>query len=176
MAFVLSPARAVVAPPPTPLRSSTFTCPHPPARCAAAAAPARRRSAGVRLPVQMGIFGLGAPEIAVIVGVGLLLFGPKKLADYGKKAGSLAGDVKKATAEFRDAMDESLTDADAEIEARKAAKPMVVEAKDVTPVPQAKDATPAPQAKDVTPAPQAKDVKAVADAKVVEAKKDKQDA
>lgn len=64
----------------------------------------------------MGIFGLGAPEIAVIVGVGLLLFGPKKLADYGKKAGSLAGDVKKATAEFRDAMDESLTDADAEID------------------------------------------------------------
>lgn len=168
MAFVvLSSTRAVVAPSPTPLRTSAFTCPHPPARYAATAAPARRRSAGARLPVQMGIFGLGAPEIAVIVGVGLLLFGPKKLADYGKKAGSLAGDVKKATAEFREAMDESLTTADAEIEARKAAKPMVVEAKDVTPV---------PQAKDVTPAPQAKDVKAMADAKVAEAKKDKQDA
>ncbi|OSX74874.1 hypothetical protein BU14_0263s0011 [Porphyra umbilicalis] len=135
MAFVSSATRPVIAPSPTPLRASAFTCPHPPTRHAAsAAAPA----AGRRASVQMGIFGLGAPEIAVVVGVGLLLFGPKKLADYGKKAGSLAGDVKKATAEFRDAMDESLSDADAEIEARKATKPMVVEAKDVTPVPDAK--------------------------------------
>lgn len=158
MAFVPSPARAVVAPPPTPLRASAFTCTHPPARYAATTAPACQRSADARLPVHMGIFGLGAPEIAVIVGVGLLLFGPKKLADYGKKAGSLAGDVKKATAEFRDAMDESLTDADAEIEARKATKPMVVEAKDVTPVPEAND------------------VQVVPEAKVAEAKKDKREA
>ncbi|GAB0495537.1 hypothetical protein MMPV_006839 [Pyropia vietnamensis] len=158
MAFVTSPMRAVIAPPPTPLRTSAFTCPHPPTRYAASTIPAGRRGVGARLPVQMGLFGLGAPEIAVIVGVGLLLFGPKKLADYGKKAGSLAGDVKKATAEFREAMDESLSDADAEIEARRASKPVVVEAKDVTPVREAKD------------------VKAVADAKVTEAKKDKRDA
>eukprot|EP00186_Timspurckia_oligopyrenoides_P001056 CAMPEP_0182442212 /NCGR_PEP_ID=MMETSP1172-20130603/1154_1 /TAXON_ID=708627 /ORGANISM="Timspurckia oligopyrenoides, Strain CCMP3278" /LENGTH=94 /DNA_ID=CAMNT_0024636947 /DNA_START=234 /DNA_END=518 /DNA_ORIENTATION=+ len=67
----------------------------------------------------MGIFGLGWGELLVVAGVGVLLFGPKKLAESGKSLGSLAGSVKKATSEFQEAMQESLDEADKEIAAKK---------------------------------------------------------
>lgn len=75
-----------------------------------------------RKRVQMGLFGLGLPEIAVIAGVGLLIFGPKKVADMGKELGGMAGSVKKATSEFQEAMEESLREADEELEKRKIEK------------------------------------------------------
>ena len=70
----------------------------------------------------MGLFGLGLPEIAVIAGVGILVFGPKKIADMGKELGGLAGSVKKATSEFQEAMEESLEEADKELAKRKLEK------------------------------------------------------
>lgn len=70
----------------------------------------------------MGFFGLGGPELLVIAGVGILIFGPGKIADLGKDLGGIAGGVKKATADFKDAMEESLQEADLEIERKKADK------------------------------------------------------
>lgn len=67
----------------------------------------------------MGLFGLGIPELAVIAAVGIFIFGPGKIADMGKDLGGIAGGVKKATSEFKDAMQESLEDADRDIERKK---------------------------------------------------------
>ncbi|PXF47773.1 Sec-independent protein translocase protein TatA [Gracilariopsis chorda] len=64
----------------------------------------------------MGLFGLGLPELAVIAGVGIFIFGPSKIAELGKDLGGLAGGLKKASSEFREAMQESLDEADREIE------------------------------------------------------------
>ncbi|KAA8496668.1 Sec-independent protein translocase protein TatA [Porphyridium purpureum] len=80
-----------------------------------AATPAAQKRCAPRM-----VFGLGAGEIAVVAGVALLIFGPSKLASSGKSLGSMAGSVKKATAEFQEAMQESLEEADKEIAARKA--------------------------------------------------------
>lgn len=75
-----------------------------------------------RATINMGLFGLGFPEIAVIAGVGIFIFGPSKVAEMGKDLGGLAGGVKKATSEFRDAMQESLDEADRDIENKKLEK------------------------------------------------------
>lgn len=75
-----------------------------------------------RARVSMGVFGLGVPEIAVIFGVGLFIFGPSKIAEMGKDLGGFAGGVKKATSEFKDAMEDSLEEADREIERKKIQK------------------------------------------------------
>ena len=48
------------------------------------AAPTRTAAA----PVQMGLFGLGYPEIAVIALVGVALLGPEKLIPMAKDLGS----------------------------------------------------------------------------------------
>lgn len=73
-------------------------------------------------PMTMGLFGLGFPEIAVIAGIGILVFGPSKIAGMGKDLGGIAGGVKKATAEFKEAMEDSLEEADREIERKKKEK------------------------------------------------------
>jgi sec-independent protein translocase protein TatA len=72
--------------------------------------------------VSMGLFGLGLPEVAVIAGVGILIFGPSKIASMGKDLGGIAGSVKKATSEFQEAMSDSLAEADREIEKKKMSK------------------------------------------------------
>jgi len=68
------------------------------------------RRANARGVPTMGLFGLGLPEVAVVAGIGIFLFGPKKIADMGKELGGMAGSVKKATSEFQDAMEESIKD------------------------------------------------------------------
>lgn len=73
-------------------------------------------------PVKMGLFGLGFPELAVIAGIGILIFGPSKIAEMGKDLGGVAGGVKKATAEFKEAVQESLEEADREIERKQREK------------------------------------------------------
>lgn len=44
------------------------------------------------------MFGLGAPEIAVILVVGLILFGPSKLPQLGSGLGKAIRDFKKGLA------------------------------------------------------------------------------
>ena len=50
---------------------------------------------------MMGLFGLGAPEIAVILVAAAFLLGPQKLAELGKDAGKIAGELKEVPKEFQ---------------------------------------------------------------------------
>ena len=75
-----------------------------------AVAPAKCRPAhgASRLaPVQMGLFGLGGPEIAVIGLVVLFVLGPDKLKELAKDAGKALPELKEVSAEamgeFKDA-------------------------------------------------------------------------
>lgn len=49
----------------------------------------------------MGLFGLGAPEIAIILIAAAFLLGPQKLAELGKDAGKIAGELKEVPKEFQ---------------------------------------------------------------------------
>lgn len=75
----------------------------------------------------MNVFGIGLPEMLLIFGVGLLVFGPKKLPDIGRTlAKTLKGvqtGVQEASAEFQsefkkaaDAVEESTKPMQAVIE------------------------------------------------------------
>lgn len=58
-------------------------------------------------PVQtMGLFGLGAPEIAVVLVAAAFLLGPQKLAELGKDAGKIAGELKEVPKEFQKGLEE----------------------------------------------------------------------
>jgi len=54
----------------------------------------------------MSLFGLGAPEIAVILIAGAFLLGPEKLAELGKDAGKIAGELKEVPKEFQKGLEE----------------------------------------------------------------------
>ena len=54
----------------------------------------------------MGLFGLGAPEIGVILVAAAFLLGPDKLASLGKDAGRVAGELKEVPKEFQRGMEE----------------------------------------------------------------------
>ncbi|GBG75391.1 hypothetical protein CBR_g20020 [Chara braunii] len=60
----------------------------------------RRRASSHRGEVVCGLFGLGVPEVAVIAGVALLLFGPKKLPEVGKSLGKTVKSFQEAAKEF----------------------------------------------------------------------------
>mmetsp|Transcript_2612 Transcript_2612/g.3486 ORF Transcript_2612/g.3486 Transcript_2612/m.3486 type:complete len:148 (-) Transcript_2612:205-648(-) len=58
-------------------------------------------------PVQtMGLFGLGVPEIGVILVAAAFLLGPEKLAEFGKDAGKIAGELKEVPKEFSKGLEE----------------------------------------------------------------------
>ena len=50
----------------------------------------------------MNIFGIGLPELLVIFGVALLVFGPKKLPEIGKSLGKTLKGFQEASKEFQD--------------------------------------------------------------------------
>jgi len=54
----------------------------------------------------MGLFGLGAPEIAIILVAGAFLLGPQKIAELGKDAGKIAGELKDVPKEFQKGFEE----------------------------------------------------------------------
>ena len=54
----------------------------------------------------MSLFGLGAPELVVIAIAAAFLLGPQKLAELGKDAGKIAGELKEIPKEFQQGMAE----------------------------------------------------------------------
>ena len=56
----------------------------------------------------MNIFGIGIPEIAVIVVLALLIFGPKRLPQLGKTIGKTIKGLQTASKEFENEINKSL--------------------------------------------------------------------
>jgi len=61
----------------------------------------QRQRQSVAQVQTMGLFGLGAPEIGVILVAAAFLLGPEKLAELGKDAGKIAGELKEVPKEFQ---------------------------------------------------------------------------
>ena len=56
----------------------------------------------------MNIFGIGIPEIAVIVVLALLIFGPKRLPQLGKSIGKTLKGLQTASKEFENEINKTL--------------------------------------------------------------------
>ena len=56
----------------------------------------------------MNIFGIGIPEIAVIVVLTLLIFGPKRLPQLGKTIGKTLKGLQTASKEFENEINKTL--------------------------------------------------------------------
>jgi len=72
----------------------------------------------------MGLFGLGAPELAVIGAVALFILGPDKLKELAKDVGKVSAELKQVPEEFNKGMEIGAE----ELEKKKASPPAVAEA------------------------------------------------
>ena len=71
------------------------------------AAPHNARPAPARRSVVTNsLFGLGAPELVVILGLGAFVLGPDKLASMAKDFGKVAGELKDVPKEFKEGLEE----------------------------------------------------------------------
>ena len=63
-----------------------------------------------RSVVTNSLFGLGAPELVVILGLGAFVLGPDKLASMAKDFGKVAGELKDVPKEFKEGLEEAGVD------------------------------------------------------------------
>ena len=91
-------------------------------------------------PVQMGLFGLGGPEIAVIAVVVTFLLGPDKLKELAKEAGKIVPDLKEISSEAASSFKDASVEAANELKAssgpalqalKETATPVLSDIKDV---------------------------------------------
>eukprot|EP00957_Ditylum_brightwellii_P091175 6941669-Ditylum_brightwellii.AAC.1 len=59
----------------------------------------------------MSLFGLGAPEIIIILVAAAFVLGPEKIAELGKEAGKAAGELREVPKEFQKGLEEGETEA-----------------------------------------------------------------
>ena len=62
----------------------------------------------------MNIFGVGLPEMAVIAAIALIIFGPKRLPELGKKLGKTIKGLQTASSEFEKEVQKAISETDLE--------------------------------------------------------------
>lgn len=68
-------------------------------------------AARVSVP-QMGLFGLGTPELMVIAGVALLILGPEQVKKLAKDVGKVTSELKQVPEEFSKGMEAGALEAE----------------------------------------------------------------
>ena len=58
----------------------------------------------------MNIFGVGLPEVTVILVLALFIFGPKKLPELGKQLGKTLQSLKNASNEFQNELNKAVNE------------------------------------------------------------------
>ena len=87
----------------------------------------QRQRKSVAQVQTMGLFGLGAPEIGIILVAAAFLLGPDKLASLGKDAGKIAGELKEVPKEFQAGLAEGEASAKAMKDKQEAESVVIVE-------------------------------------------------
>tara|TARA_Y100001968_G_C19111212_1_gene597271 strand:+ start:190 stop:432 length:243 start_codon:yes stop_codon:yes gene_type:complete len=64
----------------------------------------------------MNVFGIGLPEIAVIAGIALVVFGPKRLPELGRTLGKTLKGLQSASNEFESEIKKAMSEPDPVIE------------------------------------------------------------
>ncbi len=68
----------------------------------------------------MNVFGIGLPEMAVIAAVALLVFGPKRLPEFGRTLGKTLKGFQSASKEFEREINKAMADPEIEGDQAKA--------------------------------------------------------
>ena len=67
----------------------------------------------------MNVFGVGLPEIAVIAGLALIVFGPKRLPQLGRTLGKTLKGIQSASTEFEREIQNAMSESDNEDQSAK---------------------------------------------------------